>query len=117
MIIDKHSQKKLLQFDFIDISITFTAPIKCFLVFFVETEESQTPVAPQVQDDSSSSTETQWSGVKRHNETVDAEDHQPANKYQRFELESVDFGNLWALPSGQATYVRKYIATHISPKI
>ena len=116
MTIDKHSQKKLLQFDFIDLSIKFTELIKCFLVFFVETEESQTPVAPQVQDDSSSSTETQWSGVKRHNETVDAEDHQPANKYQRFELESDDFENSWALPSGQATYVRKYIATHISPK-
>ena len=60
-------------------------------------EESQTPVAPQVQDGSSSSTETQSSGVKRHNETVDAGDQHSANKYQ----------NSCALPSGQATYIHK----------
>ena len=70
-------------------------------------EESQTPVAPQVQDGSSSSTETQSSGVKRHNETVDAGDQHSANKYQRLELESENLGNSCALPSGQATYIHK----------
>ena len=85
-------------------------------VFRRNAEESQTPVAPQVQDDSSSSTETQLSGIKRHNETVDAGDQQPGKKYQRLELESDDLGNSWALPSGQATYARKYMATHILPK-
>ena len=58
-------------------------------VFRRNTEESQTPVTPQVQD-TSSSTETQSSGCKRHNETVDDGDQQPANKYWRFELESDD---------------------------
>ena len=82
-------------------------------IFRRKTEESQTPVAPQVQDDNSSSTETQSSGCKRHNETVDAGDQQPANRYQRFELESDDLGISSALPSGQATCVHKYIATHI----
>ena len=50
------------------------------------------------------------------NETVDTGDQQPANKYQRFELESDDLGNSWALPSVEATYVHKYMAVHISPK-
>ena len=85
-------------------------------VFRRNTEESQTPVAPQVQDDSSSSTETQSNGCERHNETVDAGGQQPANKYQRFELESGDLGNSWALPSWHATYVHKYMATHISSR-
>ena len=85
-------------------------------VFRRNAEESQTPVAPQVQDDNNSSTETQSSGIKRHNETVDAGDQQPAKKYQRLELESDDLGNSWALPSRQATHVHKYMATHISPK-
>ena len=78
-------------------------------------EGLQTPVAHQVQD-SSSSTETQSSGCKRQNETVDAGDQQPANKSQRFELESDDLGNSWPLPSRQAIYVHKYTATHISHK-
>ena len=56
------------------------------------------------------------SGIKRHNETVDAGDQQPGKKYQRLELESDDLGNSWALPFGQATYARKYMATHILPK-
>ena len=81
-------------------------------VFRRNTEESQTPVAPQFQDNSSSSTETQSSGCKRHNETVDAGDQQPANIYQRFELESDDLGNSWAFPFGQVTYVHRYMATH-----
>ena len=85
-------------------------------VFRKNAEESQTPVAPQVQDDSSNSTETQSSGVKRHNKTVDAGDQQPANKYQRLELESGNLGNSCDLPSGQATYIHKYMAAHISPK-
>ena len=80
-------------------------------IFRRNTEESQTSVAPQVQDDNSSSTETQ-----RHNETVDAGDQQPANKYQRFELESDDLGISSTLPSGQATYEHKYMAPHISSK-
>ena len=83
-------------------------------VFRRNTEESQTPVAPQVQDDSSSSTETQLSGCKRHNENADAGDQQPANKHRRFELESDDLGNSWALSSGQATYMHKYMTTHVS---
>ena len=86
------------------------------LVFRRNTEESQTPVAPQVQDDSSSSTETQSIVCKWHKKTVDVGDQQPVNKYQRFELESEDLGNSWALPSAQATYIHKYMATHISPK-
>ena len=62
-------------------------------VFRRNTEESQTPVPPQVQDDSSSSTETKLSGCKRQNETVDAGDQQSPNKYQRFELKNDDLGN------------------------
>ena len=79
------------------------------------TEVSQASVAPQVQDDCSF-TETQSSGCKKQNKTVDAGDQQPANKYQRFELESDYLGNSWPLLSRQATYVRKYLATQISPK-
>ena len=75
------------------------------------TEESQTPVAPQVQGDSSSSTETQASGVKWQKWNC---------RYWRsttsFELEGHDLGNSWVLPSVEATYVHKYIAVHISPK-
>ena len=87
-------------------------------MYFEETQKNHKlfPVAPQFQDDSSSSTETQLSGWKRQNETVEAGDLQPANKYQRFEIESDDPGHSWALPSGQATYIHKYMATRISPK-
>ena len=55
-------------------------------VFSRNTEESQTPVAPQVRDDRSSSTETQSSGCKTQNETADAGDQWLVNKYQRLEL-------------------------------
>lgn len=41
-------------------------------VFCRNTEELRTPVAPQFQDNSSTSNETQSSGCKRQNETVDA---------------------------------------------
>ena len=44
------------------------------------TEEWQTSVATQVQDNSSSSTETQSSGCKKQNGTVDAGVQQQANK-------------------------------------
>ena len=42
------------------------------MCFRRNTEESQVPVAPQVQDESSSSTETQSISCKRHHEIVDA---------------------------------------------
>ena len=85
-------------------------------VFRRNAEESQTPVVPQLQDDSSCCTEIQSSGCKTQNETVDAGDQQPANKYQRFEFECDDLGNSRTFPSGQAAYVHKYMATQISPK-
>ena len=90
-------------------------------VFRRNTEESQTPVAPQVQDDSSSSTETQSSGCKRHYETVDDGDQQPANKYRRFELESDDldgpylpgklpiYSNIWLLIYHQRYKKKNYL--------
>ena len=83
-------------------------------VFRRNTESQQIPVVPQVQEQTTSSTETQSSGCKRHNELVDGE--LPAPKYQRLELQSDDVENSWALPSGQATYVHKYMATHVSAK-
>ena len=76
------------------------------LVFRRHTEESQTPVAAQVKDDSSSSTDTQSSGCKRQNETVDAGDQQPSNKYQRLELESDD------LPGKLPMYTNIYLLTY-----
>ena len=43
-------------------------------VFRRNTKESQTPVALQVHNDSSSSTETHLSGCKKQNESVEAGD-------------------------------------------
>ena len=76
------------------------------------TEVSQASVAPYVQDDCSL-TDTQQSGCKKQNKTVDAGDQQPANKYQRFELESDNPANSWLLHPRQVTYVHKFLATHI----
>ena len=56
------------------------------------------------------------SGIKRHNETVDAGDQQPGKKYQKLELESDDLGNSWALPSGQATYGYSHITQRFKGK-
>ena len=71
------------------------------LNFRRKTDASQIPVVPQVQKESNS-TETLSSGCKMQNETVDAGDQQPANKYERFELESENLGNPWAFPFAQA---------------
>ena len=73
-----------------------------FFVFRRNIEESQAPVAPQTQADNSSVNWTRSHCCKRQNETVDAGDQQPANKYQRHEQKSDDLGNSWPLPFGQA---------------
>ena len=76
---------------------------------------TQNPVEPWVHgSEITDPTEIQSSGGKR--KLSDQSEDGTASKYCRFELEPENIENEWNLPTQLASYVCKYISTHISEK-
>ena len=72
------------------------------------------PVEPQVQGTSNAHTEIQSSSGKRKQSRN--EETEIPTKYSRFELEGESNSKGWDLSSGLASYLNKYMSTHVSEK-